>query len=65
MICGLEIALEFSIARYMPVMYIYLDNLNIAKNARKISNKSNQAIFVKFHKLTKLWLVKKGEKLTI
>lgn len=39
--CGLKIALEFSIAQYVPEIYICFNNLSVIKNLGKILNKSS------------------------
>lgn len=63
--CGLKIALEFSMAQYALEICIYFNNLSVIKNTGKILNKFSQATFIKFCKLAKLWLVKKGKTLTV
>ena len=62
---SLEIALESPMAKHAPAICIYLDNLSVAKKVEKIPNESSQAKFIKFRELAKLWLAKKGKKLTI
>lgn len=51
---GLEIALKSPMAKHVPAICIYLDNLSVVKNADKIPNESSQAKFIKFCKLAKL-----------
>ena len=65
MTCDLEIALESLIARHAPVICICLDNLSVVKNTGRIPNGSSQTTFIKFYKLAKSWLAKRGKTLTV
>lgn len=51
--------------RRTSAICIYLDNLSVVKNSKKIPNKSSQVTYIKFCELVKLWLVKEEKILNI
>ncbi len=53
---GLEDALSSPMAGLASEIYIYTDNLNIAKEVGSVPNCSSQVIFIRFREEVKSWL---------
>ncbi len=65
MACNLEIALKSLMAQDQSVIQIHADSLSIAKNVKKISDKTRQDAIIKFRKLAKARLVKERRSMTV
>ena len=61
---GLEAVLSSFMAELASEIYICTDNLNIAKKAGSVLNKSSQAAFIRFRERIKSWL-QKGKKVSV